>query len=128
MTLSMKVEYSHKYSFSSEIKMVFKILLVPERTSTATGFHYIVLLDTSGSMEGLKIESAKKGAIELLKRIPQGNKVSFITFSSRVNVVREFVDPEDLTNEIVNLNAGGQTALFTALLTAFNLHNKHGVP
>ncbi|AEB94883.1 MULTISPECIES: VWA domain-containing protein [Metallosphaera] len=128
MTLSMKVEYSHKYSFTSEIKMVFKILLVPERTSTATGFHYIVLLDTSGSMEGLKIESAKKGAIELLKRIPQGNKVSFITFSSRVNVVREFVDPEDLTNEIVNLNAGGQTALFTALLTAFNLHNKHGVP
>ncbi|MCG3108168.1 hypothetical protein L3N51_00449 [Metallosphaera sp. J1] len=128
MTLSMKVEVSHRYSFNSDLKMAFKILLVPEKISTATGFHYIVLLDTSGSMDGLKIESAKKGAIELLKRIPQGNKVSFITFSSRVNIVREFADPEDLTAEITGLSAGGQTAFFTALLTAFNLHNKHGIP
>ncbi|QKQ99172.1 VWA domain-containing protein [Metallosphaera tengchongensis] len=128
MTLSVKVESSHKYSFNSEIKMVFKVLLVPEKIGTATGFHYIVLLDTSGSMDGLKIDNAKKGAVELLKKIPPGNKVSFITFSSRVNIIREFSDPEDLTHEIVNLNAGGQTAFYTALLTAFNLHNKHGIP
>ncbi|AWS00169.1 VWA domain-containing protein [Metallosphaera hakonensis] len=128
MTLSMKVEVSHRYSFNSDIKMAFKVLLVPEKITTATGFHYIVLLDTSGSMDGLKIENAKRGAIELLKRIPQGNKVSFVTFSSRVNIVREFADPEDLTTEIADLTAGGQTVLYTALLTAFNLHNKYKLP
>ncbi|MFP3205133.1 MAG: VWA domain-containing protein [Metallosphaera yellowstonensis] len=128
MTLSMKIETSHRYSFGNEVKMVFKVLLVPEKITTATGFHYIVLLDTSGSMEGLKLENAKKGAVELLKRIPPGNKVSFVTFSTRVNIVRQFVDPVDLTQEIENLSAGGQTAFFTALLTAFNLHNKHGLP
>ncbi|EWG06818.1 MAG: hypothetical protein ASUL_07589 [Candidatus Aramenus sulfurataquae] len=128
MTISMKVEVSHKYSFSTETRVVFKILLVPEKVTTASGFHYIVLLDTSGSMEGLKLENAKTGAIELSKRIPQGNKVSLITFSTHVNVVKEFGDPEDLTSYVSGLSAGGQTALYTALLTAFNLAKKYEMP
>jgi Ca-activated chloride channel family protein len=107
---------------------MFKILLVPEKISVATGFHYIILLDTSGSMEGLKIEKAKSGAIELFKRIPQGNKVTFIKFASTVEVVREFSDPLDLTNEIQNIAANGQTSLFTALLTAFKIAVKYSMP
>lgn len=103
MTLSLRVDVSHRYSFDNEVRMMFKILLVPEKISVATGFHYIILLDTSGSMEGLKIEKAKSGAIELFKRIPQGNKVTFIKFASTVEVVREFSDPLDLTNEIQNI-------------------------
>ncbi len=128
MTISMRVETSHKYSFNTDVKMIFKILLVPEKVSVASGFHYIVLLDTSGSMEGMKLDNAKTGAIELFKRIPKGNKVSFITFSSHVSVVKEFTDPQDLSEEILSLTAGGQTALYTALLTAFNLAKKHEMP
>jgi Ca-activated chloride channel family protein len=128
MTISMRVETSHKYSFNTDLKMIFKILLVPEKVSTASGFHYIILLDTSGSMEGMKLDNAKTGAIELFKRIPEGNKVTFITFSSHVNVIREFTDPQDLSGEIISLKAGGQTALYTALLTAFNLARKHEIP
>ncbi|MFP3162618.1 MAG: VWA domain-containing protein [Acidianus hospitalis] len=128
MTLSLRVDVSHRYSFDNEVRMMFKILLVPEKISVATGFHYIILLDTSGSMEGLKIEKAKSGAIELFKRIPQGNKVSFIKFASTVEVVREFSDPLDLTNEIQNIAATGQTSLFTALLTAFKIAVKYSMP
>ena len=128
MTLSLRVDVSHRYSFDNEVRMMFKILLVPEKISVATGFHYIILLDTSGSMEGLKIEKAKSGAIELFKRIPQGNKVTFIKFASTVEVVREFSDPLDLTNEIQNIAANGQTSLFTALLTAFKIAVKYSMP
>jgi Ca-activated chloride channel family protein len=128
MTLSLRVDVSHRYSFDNEVRMMFKILLVPEKISVATGFHYIILLDTSGSMEGLKIEKAKSGAIELFKRIPQGNKVTFIKFASTVEVVREFSDPLDLTNEIQNIAATGQTSLFTALLTAFKIAVKYSMP
>lgn len=128
MTLSLRVDVSHRYSFDNEVRMMFKILLVPEKISVATGFHYIILLDTSGSMEGLKIEKAKSGAIELFKRIPQGNKVTFIKFASTVEVVREFSDPLDLTNEIKNIAANGQTSLFTALLTAFKIAVKYSMP
>lgn len=128
MTLSLRVDVSHKYSFENEVRMVFKILLVPEKISTATGFHYIVLLDTSGSMEGLKIEKAKNGAIELFKRIPQGNKVTFIKFASKVEIIKEFSDPLDLTNEIQSVNAEGQTSLFTALLAAFKIASKYEMP
>jgi Ca-activated chloride channel family protein len=128
MTLSLRVDVSHRYSFDNEVRMMFKILLVPEKISVATGFHYIILLDTSGSMEGLKIEKAKSGAIELFKRIPQGNKVTFIKFANTVEVVREFSDPLDLTNEIQNIAATGQTSLFTALLTAFKIAVKYSMP
>ncbi len=128
LTLSMKVEVSHKYSFNVEARAVFRILLVPEKVTTASGFHYIILLDTSGSMEGLKLENAKQGAIELSKRIPQGNKVSLITFSTHVNVVKEFGEPEDLTSYVSGLTAGGQTALYTALLTALNLAKRYEMP
>lgn len=128
MTLSLRVDTSHKYSFSGDVRYIFKVLLVPEKLGSATGFHYIVALDTSGSMTGYKIELAKQGAIELFKRIPKGNKVSFITFSSNVTVIKEFVDPLDLTNEILQIAAGGQTALYTTILTANSLAKKYQMP
>lgn len=128
MTISVKVDVSHKYSFNTDVKMVFRILLVPEKTSIATGFHYIVLLDSSGSMEGIKIEKAKNGAIQLFNKIPKGNKVSFLTFADTVNVVKEFSDPLDLTDVISTITAGGQTVLFTALLTAIKIAKKYEMP
>ncbi|AWR97407.1 VWA domain-containing protein [Acidianus sulfidivorans JP7] len=128
MTISLRVDTSHKYSFNTEVRMVFRIVLVPEKTSVATGFHYIILLDTSGSMEGMKIEKAKSGAIDLFKKIPSGNKVTFITFSTQVNVINEYSDPKDLTESISNLTAGGQTSLFTALLTAIKIATKYPLP
>jgi len=45
-----------------------------------------------------------------------------------VNVIKEFVDPLDLTNEILQIAAGGQTALYTAILTANSLAKKYQMP
>ncbi|MCG2888443.1 MAG: VWA domain-containing protein [Sulfolobales archaeon] len=128
MTISMKVFGSHKYSFQYPAKYVFKIVLVPEKVTTARGFHYVLLVDTSGSMEGFKIELARKGALELLNRIPEGNKVSVLSFGERVNLLAEAVNPADASRAIQDLTAEGSTPLYSALLTAISLIKKYGMP
>ncbi len=124
----MKVFGSHKYSFQYPAKYVFKIVLVPEKVTTARGFHYVLMVDTSGSMEGFKIELAKKGALELLNRIPEGNKVSVLSFGERVNLLAEAVNPADASQAIQDLTAEGSTPFYSALLTAISLTKKYEMP
>src|SRR5256885_5727912 len=54
MTLSARTELSHAYSFDSKIDAIFKITLVAEKRTEAKGFHHIIVLDTSKSMDGQK--------------------------------------------------------------------------
>ncbi|MCQ4342621.1 MAG: VWA domain-containing protein [Sulfolobaceae archaeon] len=128
MTISMKVFGSHKYSFQYPAKYVFKIVIVPERVTTARGFHYVLLVDTSGSMEGFKIELAKKGALELLNRIPEGNKVSVLSFGERVNLLAEAVYPTEASQAIQDLSAEGSTPFYSALLRVISLIKKYEMP
>jgi Ca-activated chloride channel family protein len=128
MTISMKLFGSHKYSFTFPAKYVFKIVLVPEKVATAKGFHYVLLIDTSGSMEGFKIDLARRGALELINKIPEGNKVSVISFGESVKVLAEGVEPKSATSGIENLVAGGSTPFFSALLQAVSLIKKYGLP
>jgi Ca-activated chloride channel family protein len=128
MTISMKVFGSHKFSFQYPAKYVFKIVLVPEKVTTARGFHYVLLVDTSGSMEGFKMELAKKGALELLNRIPEGNKVSVLSFGERVNLLAEAVNPTDASQAIQNFTAEGSTPFYSALLMAISLIKKYEMP
>jgi len=124
----MKAFGSHKYSFQYPAKYVFKIVLVPEKVTTARGFHYVLLVDTSGSMEGFKIELARKGALELLNRIPEGNKVSVLSFGERVNLLAEAVNPTDASRAIQDLTAEGSTPFYSALLSAISLIKKYEMP
>ncbi|MCQ4343871.1 MAG: VWA domain-containing protein [Sulfolobales archaeon] len=128
MTISVKAFGSHKYSFQYPAKYVFKIVLVPEKVTTARGFHYVLLVDTSGSMEGFKIELARKGALGLLNRIPEGNKVSILSFGERVNLLAEAVSPTDASRAIQDLTAEGSTPFYSALLMAISLIKKYGMP
>lgn len=129
LTISARLEFSHKYSFTSPVRGVFRLILVPERVSVATGFHYIILLDTSGSMAGIKIETAKQGALQLLNKIPPGNKITFITFSSTVNTLIEFADTSGSVGETISsVTAQGNTVLYTALSTAIQIAKKHEMP
>jgi Uncharacterized protein containing a von Willebrand factor type A (vWA) domain len=127
MTISARLEASHNRSFISPVKMMFKVVLVPEKLSTASGLHYIIVIDKSGSMSGSKITNAKLGAVGLIRKIPPGNKVSLITFSNRVQVLKEFSDPVEFP-ELEEINANGATALFSALSTAFTLHRRYNIP
>ena len=122
MTISVRTEISHPYSYDSTVDAVFKITLVAEKQVQAKGFHHIIVLDTSHSMAGKKIELAKKGAQEYANRIPAGNKISFITFSDSVHTY-----PDTTVEKILpDIKAAGMTALFTALTSAFDIAEKSG--
>ncbi len=120
MTISVRTELSHPYSYDSKIDAVFKITLVAEKQAEAKGFHHIIILDTSHSMAGHKIELAKKGAQEYANRIPAGNKLSFITFSDSVHTYPD----TNLNNILPQIKATGMTALYSALTSAFEIAGK----
>jgi Ca-activated chloride channel homolog len=122
MTISVRTEISHPYSYDSKVDAVFKITLVAEKRAEAKGFHHIIVLDTSHSMAGPKIDLAKKGAQEYANRIPSGNKISFISFSDTVHTY-----PDATIDKVLpQIKATGMTAFFTALTSAFDIANKSG--
>jgi Ca-activated chloride channel family protein len=129
MTITTNLIFSHKYSIYKEIKEIFKLIILPEKVNLAKGIHYIILLDTSSSMKGLKIEIAKRAAKELLNKIPAGNKVTFITFSNEINPVFENADSENLNKEVIdNIKADGPTPLYKALTYTSEVARKNSSP
>jgi len=124
MTISVRTELSHSYSFDSRVDAVFKVTLVAERRSEAKGFHHILLIDTSRSMAGEKIELAKKGAQEYANRIPPGNTLSVVLFSNTV----ETFPQASFSDVLPKIKATGLTALYSALQSAFEIAKKSQRP
>ena len=124
MTISVRTELSHSYSFDSRVDAVFKVTLVAERRSEAKGFHHILLIDTSRSMAGEKIELARRGAQEYANRIPPGNTLSVVLFASTVQTFPE----TRLSDVLPQVKASGLTALYSALQSAFEMAKKSQRP
>jgi Ca-activated chloride channel family protein len=89
---------------------------------------FVVVLDTSGSMEGTKIISAKEatiGFLELLAELDKDAEVYVLTFNNQVTQltpsgrVGEVAEP--LAKVITNTFAAGGTALFDAICQAADL-------
>jgi Ca-activated chloride channel family protein len=84
-----------------------------------------VVIDTSGSMSGEKLEQAKQGTIRMLDNIDRSNRVGLIAFSDAVN------DPVPVAPVAENrfairdgaqrMRAAGNTALYTALQDAIRM-------
>lgn len=124
MTISVRTDLSHSYSYDARVDAVFKVTLVAERRSQAKGFHHIILIDTSRSMAGEKIELAKKGAQEYANRIPPGNTMSVVLFSDTVQTF-----PQTRISDVIpKIKASGLTALYSALQSAFELAKKSQSP
>ncbi len=128
MSISMRLEYSHKKSGEKDVMTVFKVVLYPEKTVKASGFHYIILIDVSNSMRKGKLDLAKEGAMNLIEKIPKDNVVSLISFGDSVNVVVEGKEPTYALEAIPSLKVAGNTAMYTALLTATKIAAKYNMP
>ena len=56
-----------------------------EQADTASGrqnLHFVVVLDTSGSMQGDKIDTAKKAVLQAVRRLVEGDVFSLVTFAA----------------------------------------------
>jgi len=124
LTISVRTELSHSYSFDSKVDAIFKVTLVAEKRTQARGFHHIMVIDTSRSMAGEKIELAKKGAQEYANRVPPGNTFSVVLFADKIQTFPE----TPLSDVLPKIKAAGLTALYSALQSAFEIAKKSQRP
>ncbi len=79
----------------------------------------VILLDTSSSMSGTKLEDAGRSLREFLKRLNPGDEAMLISFRTRPTVLQPFTrDLERVRQELKNLEARGSTGLYDTILAA----------
>jgi Ca-activated chloride channel family protein len=128
MSMSTRLEASHSRSFNTNIRLMFKLIIVPERKTAASGLHYLVLLDTSESMTGEKFDSTRKVAFTMMQAIQTSNLVSLISFDNTVYNLIELSNPTRAADAVRNLKVGGGTAMYSALRYASILASRSGMP
>jgi len=88
----------------------------------------MLVIDTSGSMSGDKMEQAREAANKFLDSMPPKNRVGLIAFSTFPTVLSPLASVESaraLMHEQINgLQARGDTALYDALLMAIEEKDK----
>lgn len=85
----------------------------------------LLVIDTSGSMQGDKINQAKTAAQAFLDNMPVQNQVGLIAFDSSVNMLVPLSSFEgnaaQIRSTIDTLEAGGDTALFDAIQQSMDM-------
>ena len=87
----------------------------------------VFTLDTSGSMEGVKIEQARKALLSLLENLNASDRFNIVTFSSDVNTFENelvFATPQNIQkarNFVKEIKAVGGTNIDEALQTSLKM-------
>jgi len=82
-----------------------------------TPFAAVILIDTSGSMEG-RVSMARAAAIRFLAGLRGSDAASIYHFDSKVTQVQDFSDLRDIDERVFELKARGMTALNDAIVKA----------
>ena len=97
--------------------------LTPSAAVVAARNRGIVLaIDSSGSMDGEKIEQAKTAAIGLLKQLRPTDQISIISFSDKASVdlpMTRVGNSRELAAAVKGISVSGLTAMYAALEAAF---------
>ena len=104
----------------------FALLLAPEiETDSQVARDIILVLDTSGSMEGEKIEQARDAARFVLQRLGQNDRFGIVSYASAVRVFGEGLHPASEAAAGIDFVEGrgafGSTNISGALRIAFDL-------
>jgi Ca-activated chloride channel family protein len=83
----------------------------------ATPFAAVILMDTSGSMEG-SVSMARSAAINFLDGLRADDVTAIYNFDSKVSLVQDFSNSRDIAEKIFNLKATGMTVLNDAIYQA----------
>jgi len=79
-----------------------------------------LVIDTSGSM-GLKLETSRQAATQLLKTMNPQDEAFLVEFSDRAELRSAFTSRvEDIQNKLKSMQSGGLTAMLDAAQTALN--------
>jgi tight adherence protein B len=82
----------------------------------------VLVMDTSGSMDGAPMAAAKQAAVSFLDRLPGDVDVSVLGFGSEPVLAAGFsADRTEALSAVSALEANGETALYDALVTGSEL-------
>ena len=82
----------------------------------------VLVIDTSGSMQGAPIKDAKAAAGRFVDTLGPSAQIALVAFSDEPRVVQGFTDdPVKLKAAIASLQAKGETAVYDGLVTASRL-------
>ena len=102
----------------AEIKDVGVASLVEERRP----IDVVLLIDTSGSMQGGPLADAKSAARRFIESMEPNDRIAVVSFASQPTVQQEFTsDRGRLAAVIDGLVASGETALYDGLVKAASL-------
>ena len=82
-----------------------------------TPFAAVILIDTSGSMEG-SVAMARSAAINFLDGLRADDVTAIYNFDSKVSLVQDFSNSRDITEKVFDLKAYGYTVLNDAIYKA----------
>ncbi len=104
----------------------FALLFAPVlEIDEAVARDLVLVLDTSGSMEGEKIEQARDAAAYVLERLGEDDHFAVVSFSRSIRVFGDGLEDSDRANAAIDyvdgLDAAGGTNIADALDTAFEL-------
>lgn len=80
-----------------------------------------LVLDASGSMDGMRISQAKQAALSFLNQVDfgAGDRVEVISFSDHVYLEQNFTsDPARLSSAVGQISIGNMTALYDGIYSA----------
>lgn len=97
-------------------------LLVADDRSARPSITLSLVLDRSGSMHGLKVETAKRAALQVLDQLTDRDRASLVVFDDRIDVLLPAspVTPQvrdEIRARLSNVAARGSTALHEGWLT-----------
>jgi len=104
----------------------FALLFAPVlEVDTAVARDIVLVLDTSGSMEGDKIVQARDAAEYVLDRLGDDDRFGVVSFARSIRVFADGLEDASAAGEAIDyvndLNAAGGTNIADALDTAFDL-------
>ena len=87
----------------------------------------VLVVDSSGSMKGASMSAAKAAALAFIAKLRPPSRAALVAFSDRPRVVLPMSGNAGLLRDAVNkLEAGGETALYDAILVAIRQVNTGG--
>ena len=103
-----------------EDELTSKIVAKPGK-NPLNGYSIALLMDTSYSMKGQRINDAKKALIRFVEGIDLNqNEITLVTFGDGVHLMDGFKqDAKQLKEHINNMMPGGANPLFTALKKSY---------
>ncbi len=134
-SVKLVIDQSNRYALRTTYptSIYFRVTVIGEVEpgDTPSPPTIVMLIDSSGSMLGSKLDAAKRAALGVIDSLPEGSYVAVYTFSSKVErvgacQVGDQACIDSLKHAILTVKAEGSTAMYAALIKAIREFKRVG--